>query len=156
MGIAVGGLIEQAIFRDPYPAAAWNAAATVVFNVQILNSSTFEAITGTPAPDTPITMDTYTELGLPFFELPEEKSGIHGRYDLISVGERLGLKEEGLPVPPTHVLGNFQPRKSMGIPRGSEAISDDDITNPAGPLLKFRPFSEFVKEVEDLSIHASE
>ncbi|KIW60516.1 hypothetical protein PV05_00728 [Exophiala xenobiotica] len=82
MGIAVGGLIEQAIFRDPYPAAAWKAAATVVFNVQILNSSTFEAITGTPASDTPITLDTYTELGLPFFELPEEKSDIHGRKDL--------------------------------------------------------------------------
>ena len=146
---------SQGIFRDPYPAAAWNAAATVVFNVQILNSSTFEAVTGTPAPETPITMETYSELGLPFFELPEEENDILGRADLISVGERDGLKEESLPVP-VHVIGSSQPTRSIGIPRGSKAISDDDITNPAGPLLVFRPLSELVKDVEDWSIDASD
>ncbi|KAK5199828.1 hypothetical protein LTR47_001715 [Exophiala xenobiotica] len=155
MGIAVGGFIEQGIVHDPYPAAAWNTAATVVFNVQILNASTFEAVTGILAPETPITMETYSNLGLPFFELPEEKSGISGRFDLISVGEHDGLNEESFPVP-IHVLGNFQPRKSTGIPKGSKASSDDDIANPAGPLQKFRHVSELVKEVEDLSVDASD
>jgi hypothetical protein len=42
MGLATGFKIEQTIVRDPRPASVYSKADTIVFNVQILNASSFE------------------------------------------------------------------------------------------------------------------
>jgi hypothetical protein len=81
MGIAAGGLIKQTIHRDTHDPDSWDRSSTITFNVQILNASLFQQVTGIPAPKCPIDITTYLNLGLPFFDLHEEKSPIKGNFD---------------------------------------------------------------------------
>ncbi|KAL2072051.1 hypothetical protein VTL71DRAFT_11394 [Oculimacula yallundae] len=81
MAIAPGGSIDQTIVRDPVSAEKWDRENTILLNLQLFNASTFEAILGLRAPETPITPDLYKEYGLPFFKLYEEPSGISGSFD---------------------------------------------------------------------------
>lgn len=77
MGIAAGGLIKQTIWRDNYDPATWDVAHSTVFNVQIMNSATFQSMTGEAAPETPITAETYAAHGYPYYSIWNEKpSGI--------------------------------------------------------------------------------
>ncbi|EFQ27093.1 integral membrane protein [Colletotrichum graminicola] len=81
MGLAAGGLIKQTIEADTHPANIWDVEASVMVNLQILDVESFSAVTGQPAPDTPINAQSYAESGCPFFEIwGEEKSGIKGDF----------------------------------------------------------------------------
>jgi hypothetical protein len=72
MGLAAGGRMQQKIYPDPYGSDVWDPAACGSFTVQILNSEQFAAVTGRPAPLTPISAETYTARGFPWFHLYEE------------------------------------------------------------------------------------
>jgi hypothetical protein len=51
----------------------------MIFNVQVLNAARFEDITKMMAPPTPIDMRSYTEAGLPFFDIFNEMpTDVHG------------------------------------------------------------------------------
>ncbi|KAH7395551.1 hypothetical protein BKA64DRAFT_708946 [Cadophora sp. MPI-SDFR-AT-0126] len=78
--IAPGGFINQTIVKDPIPAGDWNQDNIIMFNVQLLNASTFEAILGIKAPETPVTPELYKQYGYPFFKLYEEVGGIKGNF----------------------------------------------------------------------------
>ncbi|KAI3555137.1 integral membrane protein [Colletotrichum abscissum] len=81
MGLAAGGLITQTIEEDKYPADVWDAEASVMLNLQILSIESFCAVTGQPAPDTPVNAQSYANHGYPFFEIwGEEKTGIKGDF----------------------------------------------------------------------------
>ena len=80
MSIAPGGLIEQAIVKDPYEASKWDMPRALCFNVQILNSDRFRTITGLEAPSSPISAQTYADHGLPYFEIYDEQSDVHGNF----------------------------------------------------------------------------
>ena len=97
MAIAAGGRIDQVIHRDFFPPKTWDKQNTVVFNVQILNTKAFEAITGKEASATPISAKTYRELGYPFFKMYEEKSQVSGDFSGVkSMAEIEGIPEEDL------------------------------------------------------------
>ncbi|KIW82329.1 hypothetical protein Z517_05356 [Fonsecaea pedrosoi CBS 271.37] len=145
MGIAAGGNIEQRIHKT----------ATVAFNVQILNANAFESVTGLPRPETPITMETYAELGLPFFKLYEEDLGdvvVHGPLDKVkSIGEMDGVEDPSFAVPikplndnPARARGESKSKSQQADADGVKA--DDDISNPAGPLSDFRPRAKLLQE----------
>jgi hypothetical protein len=89
MSLAAGGLIKQSINADPYPASIWDAESTILFNVQLLNSESFMAVTGGALPATPIDAETYQSHGYPFFDIwNEELSGVKGDFGVVkSVGE---------------------------------------------------------------------
>jgi hypothetical protein len=71
MGIAAGGLIDQAIVRDP-GRHKWDGSQTKISNVQILNSLHFQHVTGSRPPEPPIDAATYAAYGYPFFsKLPK-------------------------------------------------------------------------------------
>ncbi|OAG42441.1 hypothetical protein AYO21_03317 [Fonsecaea monophora] len=155
MGIAAGGNIEQRIVCDDWPAETWHKTATVAFNVQILNTSAFESVTGLPPPETPINMETYAELGLPFFKLYEEDLGdvvVHGPLDKVkSIGEMDGVEDPSFAVPikplnddPARARGESKPKSQQADADGVKA--GDDISNPAGPLSDFRPRAELLQE----------
>lgn len=55
MAVAPGGFITQTIVRDPIPADKWDAENIVMFNVQLVNATSFEKLLGLKAPNTPIT-----------------------------------------------------------------------------------------------------
>jgi hypothetical protein len=89
MSLAAGGLIKQSINADPYPASIWDPESTIMFNVQLLNSESFMAITGRAPPSSPIDAKTYQQYGYPFFDIwNEELSGVKGDFEVVkSVGE---------------------------------------------------------------------
>jgi hypothetical protein len=95
MVLGAGGRISQSIIRDPYPASKWNHAATVVFNVQLLNAACFQAVTGCPPPPTPVSAEEYARQGLPFFEIYNEPaSDIVGGFDAVKSVATIDGREE--------------------------------------------------------------
>ncbi|KAK5171182.1 uncharacterized protein LTR77_004326 [Saxophila tyrrhenica] len=81
MGIAVGGLIRQTVKRDKQSPSIWQPDCGTIFNVQILNSSYFQEVTGLPPPPTPVTAETYSDYGYPYFKMFDETpSGVQGAF----------------------------------------------------------------------------
>ncbi len=72
MGLAAGGKINQKIYPDEYGAAIWDEQYYGRVYVHIVNSEMFKKITGLEAPDTPISAETYTRYGLPWFKVYDE------------------------------------------------------------------------------------
>ena len=95
MAVAAGGLIKQTIVRDYTAADGWADIPPLAFNVQIVNSAVFKAITGKSAPPTPVSPAVYAEAGLPFFKLYEEPSGIQGDFSAVKSVAQL-KKEKGI------------------------------------------------------------
>jgi hypothetical protein len=65
---AAGGNIRQIIHKDKNPADTWIESLETLLNVQMLNAVAFESVTGMVAPRTPMSPETYTKAGLPFFK----------------------------------------------------------------------------------------
>jgi hypothetical protein len=81
MGISAGGFIKQTINPDTHEPDVWDTDASVMMNVQILDSESFCAVTGLPPPSTPVDAATYAQHGYPFFEIwGEKKTGIKGEF----------------------------------------------------------------------------
>ncbi|KAI0486894.1 hypothetical protein F4859DRAFT_527057 [Xylaria cf. heliscus] len=101
MSMAAGGLINQNIRRDKNPPSSWDKDAAILFHVHILDTATFAAVTGKPAPATPISARTYAEHGSYFFEIwGEEPTGIKGDFakvKSIAALEEERAEEEGIP-----------------------------------------------------------
>ena len=93
MAIASGGFIRQSIVKDTLSAADWNQDNIIMFNVQLLNASTFEVILGMKAPETPVTPELYKQYGYPFFKLYEELSGIKGNFTNVKSVAKLEKKK---------------------------------------------------------------
>jgi hypothetical protein len=75
MGLAAGGRMKQKIYPDPYGVETWDEHNCGRLFVHIVNSEQYEAITGEAPPPTPISAQTYTEYGLPWFDLYDEAQG---------------------------------------------------------------------------------
>jgi ubiquitin len=90
MGVAAGGLIKQTVVKDNNDPTIWETDKGTIFNVQILNSAAFEAVTGEAPPTTPVTVKTYAENGYPYYDIFDEKpSGIKGDFSGVqSVAEK--------------------------------------------------------------------
>ncbi|KAF5531759.1 integral membrane protein [Fusarium mexicanum] len=91
MVFPLGGVIRQNIVN--IPKGLFQESNAVSFNVQILNSATFTAITGRDPPSTPVSAAVYQELGLPFYDLYEEPSRVSG---LKSITQIEGAPEKAL------------------------------------------------------------
>ena len=75
MGLGAGGSMKQKIYPDPYGIETWDQDNYGRIFIHIINSSEFFAITGFDPPPTPIDAKTYTEYGLPWFDLYDETKG---------------------------------------------------------------------------------
>jgi hypothetical protein len=73
MGIGAGGVMTQKIYADPYGLAVWDQRNYGQVWVHIVNSRSFQELTGLPPPPTPIDARAYTQHGLPWFALYDEK-----------------------------------------------------------------------------------
>ncbi|KAH6653835.1 hypothetical protein BKA67DRAFT_676351 [Truncatella angustata] len=119
MGLAAGGFIQQTIEPDSNPSSIWDAEASILLNLQILDSESFCDVTGLPPPPTPIDAETYAQHGYPFFEIwGEEKTGVKGDFDEVKnvaqieaerareKGEKV-VEEESVPQR-VHIIGQFK------------------------------------------------
>lgn len=72
MGIGSGGRMKQKIYPDPHGVDTWDQENYGRIFVHIVNSMMYREITGKEPPPTPITARTYTQYGLPWFDLYDE------------------------------------------------------------------------------------
>jgi hypothetical protein len=98
MGMAAGGKMKQKVYPDPYGLETWDASTFGELYVYILNSAQYESVTGQAPPPSPVSAKTYTEYGLPWFEL----------YD-----------EAAASLPPVEKLGGVKSIQEMESERGS-------------------------------------
>jgi hypothetical protein len=75
MGLGAGGMMKQKIYPDPYGIETWDQGNYGRIFIHIINSAEFFAITGLHPPPTPIDAKTYTQYGLPWFDLYDETKG---------------------------------------------------------------------------------
>jgi len=75
MGLGAGGTMRQKIYPDPYGIDTWEAEPTAALRVRLVHARDWEALTGEPAPPTPITAELAAALGLPWFELDDADLG---------------------------------------------------------------------------------
>lgn len=75
MGLGAGGAMKQKIYPDPYGIEVWDQDNYGRIFIHIINSAEFFAITGLDPPPSPIDAKTYTEYGLPWFDLYDEAKG---------------------------------------------------------------------------------
>ncbi|KAF5557597.1 ubiquitin-domain-containing protein [Fusarium napiforme] len=95
MTLAAGGAIQQNIVSIPH--RQFRKTITVAFNVQLLNSASFSAVTGLAPPPTPASASVYADLGLPFYHLYEEPSLVSGGFSgLKSVAQIDDAPDEAL------------------------------------------------------------
>lgn len=86
MTVGAGGSIRQRIHPDPYGLGTWDQDRNGSVRVVLLDGDRYREVTGRPAPPTPVDARTYTEHGLPWFELYDERAGaVEGSDRLASV-----------------------------------------------------------------------
>ena len=106
MNIAAGGNIKQVIHRDKVDSTRWQPERTTTVNVQILNSMAYRNVTGKSPPTEPISAETYEAHNLPFFQVYEEASGIHGNFDKVKSMAEIDDRDETDVNPPVVHLGH--------------------------------------------------
>jgi hypothetical protein len=72
MGLAPGGKMKQEIYADPFDLDDWELDCKSRCFVHILNSHSWQAVTGSPPPHRPPTAKNYTSAGLPWFDYYDE------------------------------------------------------------------------------------
>lgn len=75
MGLGAGGMMKQKIYPDLYGIDVWDLNNYACVVIHIVNSVQFFEITGIKPPPTPVDAKTYTEHGLPWFDLYDETRG---------------------------------------------------------------------------------
>jgi hypothetical protein len=73
MGLSAGGRMRQLIYPDRYGVDSWDPHNTGRLFVHIVNSMMYREITGEEPPPTPVSARSYTEHGLPWFDLYDEE-----------------------------------------------------------------------------------
>lgn len=84
MGLAAGGSVRQRVHPDPHGLSTWDPANAGGVWVVLLDSVRYQDVTGRPPPPTPVDARTYTEHGLPWFELYDEGAGALEHSELLS------------------------------------------------------------------------
>ncbi|KAH6642766.1 integral membrane protein [Boeremia exigua] len=134
MSIATGGATKQCIEPD-YLGTEWQSNLTTVFNVQILNSIYYEAVTGKHPPTRPLSAARYARYGLPFFKLYEEPSAVHGNFASVKSIAQIDQSEDAHVTPRTVDINK--------APVG--------IINPHGPLRPFRTAADLKNELQSVN-----
>lgn len=109
VALGAGGRIAQRIEPDTSNnPRMWDVDSSRLLGIQLLDARTFRQVTGLPAPETPVTAETYAALGLPFFQLMGKdgkkmggkgSGGVAGEWSgLMGVNEAVG-KAAGLADP---------------------------------------------------------
>lgn len=75
MGLGAGGKMRQTLYPDEHGADTWDPESYGEVCVHIANSMAYREITGHEPPPTPVSARTYTEYGMPWFELYDEEKG---------------------------------------------------------------------------------
>ena len=107
MSFGAGDSIKQTIIPDNTNHRTWDVDSAKTFHLQVVNAAHFEVLTGIIAPDTPITIEQYASLGLPFFDIYNEMPNtIYGSFGWLETVAEL----DSIPAKTVKLL-------ELGIPR---------------------------------------
>jgi len=109
MGLAPGGRMRQAIFKDPFSFDDWDRQNASRCFVHLTNSLVWRAITGTHPPTTPPTAKQYSKAGLPWFDY----------YD-----------DAGAPLEGSRRLKGLKSVFNMGKKKGDVPLPENESTTP--------------------------
>lgn len=129
MGLAAGGRMKQKIYPDPHGIDVWNQGSRVRVFVHIVNSELWRDITGEAPPSTPVTARSYSEAGLPWFDLYDESAatltptgalaGVKSVKEIDATKSTLPLQDDDPVAVPVVV-------KLPGKTKGAVAVDDGD------------------------------
>ena len=129
MGLAAGGRMKQKIYPDPHGIDVWNQGSRVRVFVHIVNSELWRDITGEAPPSTPVTARSYSEAGLPWFDLYDESAatrtpsgalaGVKSVKEIDATKSTLPLQDDDPVAVPVVV-------KLPGKNKGAVAVNDGD------------------------------
>jgi hypothetical protein len=84
-GLAPGGRMRQEIYEDPYSIHDWDTTSSRCF-IHLVNSATWQAVTGQRPPSKPPTAAQYTKWGYPWFDYYDaEQKALEGSTTLASL-----------------------------------------------------------------------
>lgn len=121
MALCPGGLMKQEIARDEYGLNAWDLSAGPRCFVHLVNSRTYQAITGQAPPQPPLTAADYAKARMPWFDYYlESHQSLPGSATLAgldSVGAKylkkgMGLLPDNQPLKPVRVI-NLNPKSKV-------------------------------------------
>lgn len=75
MGLGAGGQMRQKIYPDRHGVDTWDTTNFASIFIYIVNSMVYFELTGMEPPPTSISAQTYTEFGLPWFDVYDESKG---------------------------------------------------------------------------------
>lgn len=95
MGLAPGGRMRQEIYEDPYSIHDWDTEHGSRCFIHLVNSTTWQAITGQRPPTQPPTAKQYTKAGYPWFDYYDaEAKALDGSSTLAKLKSVLHLGQE--------------------------------------------------------------
>jgi hypothetical protein len=107
MSLGAGGRMRQEIYEDEYGIGTWQRKPARTVRVDLIDALAFEALTGMDVPGPPVDAETYTQYGMPWFDLLQPtKTDIAAAERLASVrsiADLEGGQEELLPIPDAQV-----------------------------------------------------
>lgn len=103
MGLGVGGRMRQEIFPDEYGPETWDPRTATLVEVHLCAAESWRALTGQAPPPSPVSARTYTEWGLPWFDLYSERGDLAGVEELERLRPVPG-EDPALEVPPWQVV----------------------------------------------------
>jgi len=137
MGLAAGGKMKQKVYADDGYGPLWydTSRAERVF-VHVLNSCDWQQVTGSPAPSTPITAESYNQAGLPWFNLYDDSMASLGAAEPLADVESIAAMDKATG---SHTagherrgsffgsfFGNFGGRRRTAAAADQAAIEDGD------------------------------
>lgn len=126
MGLAAGGRMHQSIYPDEHGADTWDEENRGRVYVHIVNSETFEDITGMAPPPSPVSARTYTAHGLPWFDLYDEGRGDLAPSPTLAGVQSVKQKDQ------SHGFAPQQDDAPLEVPAGQVvSLGTDDVDDGA-------------------------
>lgn len=103
LGVAAGGKVAQKIYPDSHGHETWDRESASSLFVQLVNSEQYRALADRDPPPSPVSASLYTEHGLPWFDLYDERAGDVARSEPLAGLEPVGDEAEPLVIDPRQV-----------------------------------------------------
>lgn len=118
MGMAGGGRMRQKLYPDSHGLDTWDPENYTRVFVHVCNSQMWREITGEAPPESPVSAASYSDAGLPWFDLYDESKG---------------------DVEPSKTLAKVKSVKEMDAEKGFTGQQDDSsVEVPDGQVHKYK------------------
>lgn len=108
LGVAAGGRLRQEIYADEHGLDTWQPEPLATVHVDLVDALAFEALTGRAAPPPVVDAATYTQFGLPWFDLldtaGQHLAAAQRLAGVRSLADLTGRDEAPLPIPEAQII----------------------------------------------------